>query len=71
VNGAVEVVTFPWSSGTFGLSNPRTPGRQTSIPPRLPEHLRHVDGLGQDDGADRVEEGEVVSTDEARDVGGE
>jgi hypothetical protein len=44
---------------------------EASIPPRLSEHLRHVDGLGQDDGADGIEEGKMLSADEPRDVGGE
>ena len=44
---------------------------ETASPARCAEHLRPVDGLGQDDRTDRIVEVEVVRADECRDVGRE
>ena len=44
---------------------------EAAIPARLPEHLRAIDGVGQDDRADRIVEVQVIAANEPHDVGGQ
>ena len=67
---AVQVVTLPVIDAAGRACRVRcrwcrrVRASQTPAPPRCPEHLRHVERLGQDDRADRVIEGQMLVADE-------